>query len=56
MIEFEHKHSHHHLHVWNHTLHALSNFENDFEKFIKKYGIKDLYISSFYHFKTEKEK
>ena len=31
-------------------------FEKDFEKFIKKYGIKDLYTSSFYPFKTEEEK
>lgn len=31
-------------------------FNNDFSDFIKKYGIKDLYTSSFYPFKTEEEK
>ena len=31
MIGFEHKHPHHHLDVWNHTLYALSLSENDFE-------------------------
>ena len=31
MIGFEHKHPHHHLDVWNHTLYALSMSENDFE-------------------------
>lgn len=31
MIGFEHKHSHHHLDVWNHTLFALFLSENDFE-------------------------
>lgn len=30
-IGFEHKHPHHHLDVWNHTLLALSLSENDFE-------------------------
>lgn len=31
-------------------------FEYDFKDFIKKYGIKDLYSSSFYSFKKEEEK
>lgn len=31
MIGFEHKHPHHHLDVWNHTLYALNLSENDFE-------------------------
>lgn len=31
MIGFEHKHPHHHLDVWNHTLYALGLSENDFE-------------------------
>lgn len=31
-------------------------FDRDFVDFIKKYGIKDLYSSSFYPFKTEEEK
>ena len=31
-------------------------FEHDFKKFINKYGIKDLYTSSFYPFETEEEK
>lgn len=31
MIGFEHKHPHHHLDVWNHTLLALSLSDNDFE-------------------------
>lgn len=31
MIGFEHKHPHHHLDVWDHTLLALSLSENDFE-------------------------
>lgn len=30
-IGFEHKHPHHHLDVWNHTLLALSMAPNDFE-------------------------
>lgn len=30
MIGFEHKHPHHHLDVWNHTLLALSKSENNF--------------------------
>lgn len=30
MLGFEHKHPHHHLDVWNHTLHALSLSEKDF--------------------------
>lgn len=29
-IGFEHKHPHHHLDVWNHTLLALSNSKKDF--------------------------
>ena len=31
MIGFEHKHPHHHLDVWEHTLYALSLSEEDFE-------------------------
>ncbi|MBQ6270019.1 MAG: Sir2 silent information regulator family NAD-dependent deacetylase [Bacteroidetes bacterium] len=31
-------------------------FEHDFKDWIKKYGIEDLYTSSFYPFKTEEEK
>jgi len=31
MMGFEHKHPHHHLDVWNHTLYALSLSEEDFE-------------------------
>lgn len=31
MIGFEHKHPHHHLDVWEHTLYALSLSENNFE-------------------------
>lgn len=31
MIGFEHKHPHHHLDVWNHTLLALSYSPNDFD-------------------------
>ena len=31
MIGFEHKHPHHHLDVWNHTLYALSLSKNDFD-------------------------
>ena len=31
MMFFEHKHPHHHLDVWEHTLYALSLSENDFE-------------------------
>lgn len=31
MIGFEHKHPHHHLDVWNHTLYALNLSPNDFE-------------------------
>ncbi|MBR3898502.1 MAG: Sir2 silent information regulator family NAD-dependent deacetylase [Bacilli bacterium] len=31
-------------------------FEEDFKDFIKKYGFKDLYTSSFYQFKTEEER
>lgn len=31
MIGFEHKHPHHHLDVWQHTLYALSLSPNDFE-------------------------
>ena len=31
MIGFEHKHPHHHLDVWNHTLLALSLSENDYD-------------------------
>ena len=31
MIGFEHKHPHHHLDVWNHTLLALSLSQNDFD-------------------------
>lgn len=31
MIGFEHKHPHHHLDVWNHTLLALSMSENQFD-------------------------
>lgn len=30
MIGFEHKHPHHHLDVWHHTLYALSLSKNDF--------------------------
>ena len=31
MVCFEHKHPHHHLDVWEHTLYALSMSTNDFE-------------------------
>lgn len=31
MIEFDHKHPHHHLDVWNHTLLALNMVKNDFD-------------------------
>ena len=31
MIGFEHKHPHHHLDVWNHTILALSLSEKDFD-------------------------
>ena len=31
MIGFKHKHPHHHLDVWNHTLLAMSLSDNDFE-------------------------
>lgn len=31
MIGFEHKHPHHHLDVWDHTLYALSLSEKDFD-------------------------
>lgn len=31
MIGFEHKHPHHHLDVWNHTLLALSKSSNNFD-------------------------
>ena len=31
MIGFEHKHPHHHLDVWNHTLLALSYSPKDFD-------------------------
>ena len=31
MIGFEHKHPHHHLDVWNHTLLALSLSERDID-------------------------
>ncbi|MFA6752858.1 MAG: HD domain-containing protein [Bacilli bacterium] len=31
MIGFDHKHPHHHLDVWNHTLYALSISECDFD-------------------------
>lgn len=31
MMGFDHKHPHHHLDVWTHTLYALSMSENDFE-------------------------
>ena len=31
MIDFPHNHPHHHLDVWNHTLHALSLSSNDFD-------------------------
>ena len=31
MMGFEHKHPHHHLDVWQHTLLALSFSENDFD-------------------------
>lgn len=31
MVGFEHRHPHHHLDVWNHTLYALSLSPNDFE-------------------------
>lgn len=31
MVGFEHKHPHHHLDVWNHTLYAMSLSNNDFE-------------------------
>ena len=31
MIGFEHKHPHHHLDVWNHTIYALSLSPNNFE-------------------------
>lgn len=31
MIGFEHKHPHHHLNVWEHTLESLSLSQNDFE-------------------------
>lgn len=31
MVGFEHKHPHHHLDVWEHTLYALSLAPNDFE-------------------------
>ena len=31
MIGFEHKHPHHHLDVWNHTLLALSLSSGDFD-------------------------
>lgn len=31
MIGFEHKHPHHHLDVWEHTLYALSLSPNDFD-------------------------
>ena len=31
MIGFEHKHPHHHLDVWQHTLLALSNSPNNFD-------------------------
>lgn len=31
MIGFDHKHPHHHLDVWNHTLYALSLSEVDFD-------------------------
>ena len=31
MIGFDHKHPHHHLDVWHHTLYALSLSPNDFE-------------------------
>lgn len=31
MFDFEHNHPHHHLDVWNHTLLALKNSDNDFE-------------------------
>ena len=31
MIGFEHKHPHHHLDVWQHTLYALSLAPNDFD-------------------------
>ena len=31
MMGFDHKHPHHHLDVWNHTLYALSLSKRDFE-------------------------
>lgn len=31
MIDFDHKHPHHHLDVWEHTLYALSLSEKDFD-------------------------
>ena len=31
MIGFDHRHPHHHLDVWNHTLYALSLSEKDFD-------------------------
>lgn len=31
MVGFDHKHPHHHLDVWEHTLYALSLSPNDFE-------------------------
>ncbi len=35
---------------------AGEKFENDFKQYIKKYGITDLYTSSFYPFKSEEER
>ena len=31
MMGFDHKHPHHHLDVWNHTLYALSLSKRDFD-------------------------
>lgn len=47
MMGFDHKHPHHHLDVWNHTLYALSLSKRDFGVRLAKDGNYYIWSDSF---------